>query len=293
MSTSFSWEHLENSWLHITLDGRQGNVRKTMEDAAIISTFILHETRYHAFCVLDGHAGSEPVTFLTAHFVPELFQQMQKLKTVTNVTVDKAITKTFVYLNERLRAECPASQRSGSTLSMLLIREFPFSAWTANVGDSSILGCSTDHSKSKRLSVDHKPTLLREKKRVLSHQLEICDQGYVCNEKGSGLAMTRAMGDFEMGKGVLAQPTVRHVDVAAYRNIMLASDGFWDVVAIKKAPALIAQCKTATELNNHRHKKYDQHDNTTILVICILKDPPSGPVKQRDGILLQRVFGPT
>jgi hypothetical protein len=79
---------------------------------------------------------------------------------------------------------------------------------------------------------------------------------YVIGPGGEQLAITRALGDFNMkAGGVIATPTVMSAAPAAagvVRAIVMASDGLWDAMqyadvrAIVRNPALVGNAEAAT-----------------------------------------------
>lgn len=277
----FTYEAMIDSCMEVTLDGRQGNMRKSMEDAAVLGTFVANGQRFHAFIVLDGHGGITTVKFAKERIFEELVLQL----TVPKVTVPRAIEKTFKKVNEDLAA-MSRSHTSGSTASLLLIRDEPRDVWVANVGDSSVVGL-TDTS-ANRLTPEHNVSLKREKDRIQKHEMKVCSQGYIYNDQGMGLAVTRALGDFEMGKAVLATPAVRHVS-SKFQTFVLASDGLWDVVKPRSLVELIKKHPSASALNDYRMKAFDQHDNTTIMVIRLSESINSSTVP-KDGVTMVRKF---
>jgi serine/threonine protein phosphatase PrpC len=279
----FYYETVIQDWIHVSLDGRQGGIRATMEDAAIIGTITAQKCRFHAFVVLDGHGGSETVDFVRHHFLQSLARHLSHLPNAS-----KAIEKAFLDMDQRAAKEIATQHTSGTTMSLLLVREHPYELWVANVGDSSIVGVSTDLTKANRITADHNVQRKQERERVLKHNLTIEDS-YVVNAQGAGLAVTRAIGDFEMGAAVLAQPTIRKVG-PTFSTFVLASDGLWDVVQSREIRKWLGVRPDAKSLNQHRHQAFDQHDNTTIMVVKWLKPPPTTPPTGPDGITMIKQF---
>lgn len=278
----FTYEAMLDSSIEVTLDGRQGNVRKHMEDAAVVGTFGANGQRFHAFIILDGHGGITTVQFAKEHILEQLVSQLSAPK----ATVPKAIEKTFKKVNDDLAA-MKKSHTSGSTASLLLIRDEPRDIWVANVGDSSVVGL-TDTS-ANRLTPEHNVSLKKEKERIQKHEMKVCSQGYIYNDQGMGLAVTRALGDFEMGKGVLSTPAIRHVS-GKFTTFVLASDGLWDLVKPRALIELIKKYPSASALNDYRMKTFDQHDNTTIMVVRFLEPKNSQPKDSTNGLLMVRKF---
>ena len=108
---------------------------------------------------------------------------------------------------------------------------------------------------------------------------------YVVGRDGEQLAMTRALGDFNMkAGGVIATPSVMaaapaHIGIT--RAIVMASDGLWDamqyaeVCAIVRNPALIGNAEAATTalmeaaLTAGATHFGSNSDNVTVLVVYV------------------------
>uniref|UniRef100_A0A7S2NWT3 PPM-type phosphatase domain-containing protein n=1 Tax=Leptocylindrus danicus TaxID=163516 RepID=A0A7S2NWT3_9STRA len=125
-----------------------------------------------------------------------------------------------------------------------------------NVGDSRaiILQRSPNNTlKALPLSIDHKPSQLDERKRILETGGRIaskhCSAGpsrvwFEYNNTTMGLAMSRSVGDeFAHRVGVSHEPQIFHHKIEPQDTcIVLASDGLWDVYSNDEVAHLIQTC---------------------------------------------------
>ena len=177
--------------------------RNTMEDAHITDTTTLGKGVY-LFSVFDGHGGNEVADYLRDNFSSELkanpnFKKKNyELALVqTFKTIDKSLCTEKV--NEILKDisnapkeswEGAASQKVantvGCTACMALIT--PNEIYVANIGDSRCI--ISKNKKAYEMSVDHKPSLPSEHRRIKSAG------GFVHDERVQGmLNTTRSFGD--------------------------------------------------------------------------------------------------
>jgi serine/threonine protein phosphatase PrpC len=267
----------------ISYSMHKGNVREHMEDRIIIDSFMINDHKvsnlngqYYVFAVCDGHGGSEVVDYTHEHLSKILYEQIQS---IDQDSLRHCINLTFKKINETVR-KLP----SGTTISMILIKEnHELQVWMANVGDSSIYGYRKEDQSRKeikekftKLNIDHKVHLPSEKKRLERYpNLSIGPNGYVMHRNGTYLAMTRAIGDGEFEDGITWEPTVKRINIP-YDIIIVASDGFWDVVKCKD----IFNQLLPIDLNNKqdllssapkilewRKKNFVQHDNSSLIFI--------------------------
>ena len=146
------------------------------------------------------------------------------------------------------------SNRSGSTGVFAVVT--PVLVVVGNVGDSravmvhaadGVNGLPTQGITGCPLSIDHTPSLSRERARV------IAAGGHVLRGRVDGtLAVTRAFGDFSYktrpGRSLENQPVTSRCEVQAWsrgardRYLILACDGIWDVATNSYA---------ATRVHNH------------------------------------------
>jgi serine/threonine protein phosphatase PrpC len=148
--------------------------------------------------------------------------------------------------------------------------------WVANVGDSTVYGAQKNSDKPIKISKDHKPSLKAEIARMQScDKFDGIHEGYVKTQNGDMLAVSRALGDGDFGEMVTWEPTIKQVR-RNYDAYILASDGIWDVMNCNQVwsalnhPKELREWKySAGRLNHTRNQKYDQHDNTSLILIYI------------------------
>lgn len=114
---------------------------------------------------------------------------------------------------------------SGTTCTIAVIDVTQNKLWIAHVGDSRgiICLCDSGKHKAKELTVDHKPTLPQEKKRIDSRGGEVKKlegdipyRVFVRGKAFPGLAMSRALGDLIASSvGVSCEPEVAEFEIAA------------------------------------------------------------------------------
>jgi serine/threonine protein phosphatase PrpC len=265
------------NWLKVSATVEKGSHRENMEDRIMICDFPFEKKHYYLFLLLDGHGGSEVVDYVKAHFTSYFAKNVLLNK---GRKIRRCISETFHQLDEDVKEfEC------GTTASLLLIvtstkkNKLP-EFWVANVGDSTVYGVIKENKKKKtkqkirKISLDHKPSLPKEISRMKEFQSfkEVKD-GYVLNTDGSALAISRALGDSDFGKAVTPEPTITKLGVY-YDVYIMASDGIWDVMDGKAVWNLLNNPKelrawrySAGRLNHIRNQKYEQHDNTSLILL--------------------------
>ena len=153
----------------------------------------------------------------------------------------------------------------------------------ANLGDSRAVLCSK--GKAIPLTNDHRPTSSSETERIIKHGGAIPPNGRLFNI----FSISRALGDkdFKIGplEGILSsEPDVSEVFLTSSDYfIILASDGFWDVVTNDEAIVLTVQYfsrysvynlgKVTKELVNEAVRR-GSTDDITVLVLLLLPPIP-------------------
>lgn len=270
----FSKAYVLTPWLKVSVATKQGNVRTYMEDRPLVASFSVKrkgETalKFHLIGVLDGHGGSEAVDYVYIVFVKLLKKRLQISQ---GKQVKDALRDLCEYLDEEAKEK---RMKGGTTLSVLLIREAPYQVWAANVGDSSMYGLFEKEKKAviRAISHNHNVESKRELQRITEQKVQVLD-GYVVQKNGPHmLAMTRSLGDWQFGKYVPAEPTMLKLD-RAYNRFVLASDGIWDVLKMKKLWSLYREKnpswrQAAKVVNDERNRLYEQHDNTTLIFVFV------------------------
>lgn len=278
------------SWLKASATTKKGTGREYMEDRVLLTKIPYKSSdvdqMYYVFLLLDGHGGSEVVDFTKQYFTPTFTKYMKRYEGQSSL-MSKIISKTFLKLHDCVEQ---LDLSSGTTASLLLIQHDKKTAavhtWLANVGDSTVYGIKPPKNNNKnnttkpiirKLSLDHSVQQKSEHKRVIESKAYdyTVEDNYICTENGHMLAMTRSIGDCSFGDGVTAQPTVKQIR-AGYSIYVLASDGIWDVMDGKQVWHQIKSKKnrhdykhSAYRFNEWRNREYDQHDNTSVIIVYL------------------------
>mmetsp|Transcript_25405 Transcript_25405/g.28209 ORF Transcript_25405/g.28209 Transcript_25405/m.28209 type:complete len:219 (+) Transcript_25405:90-746(+) len=177
--------------------------RKTMEDTYIANTTSLGDGIY-IFSVFDGHGGSEVSKYLKLNF-SNFLKENENFKAgkyeLALVQTFREIDKSFIKteINKKLKSfsqepigawDKPGvkgvAYSVGSTACMALIT--PKTIFVANLGDSRCI--ISMNGKPYEMSVDHKPELDSEKKRI------IAAGGFIKDNRVKGmLNLSRSFGD--------------------------------------------------------------------------------------------------
>lgn len=172
--------------------------------------------------VFDGHANlGEVVSQFVVSELPKLLAKKLEGLERTTEQITKALIETFVELDERAPAEI-----SGGCTASVVLQDGP-KVYFANAGDSRsflvVFRAKTSTVDIAYISREDKPHLQDEKERVESRggQVYLPLRGtsrvlYTDPVSGmqSGLAMSRSIGDWEVGKlGVIPDPIVDVVDI--------------------------------------------------------------------------------
>lgn len=163
-------------------------------------------------------------------------------------------------LDKKLRFELEKEKSNegdypGSTACVILIT--PTKIFCANAGDTRAV---LKHGKRVvGLSIDHKPDIAREKKRI-----EMADHTVKDQRVDGSLACSRAFGDFEYkdqidiedeDQAVTASPEIISRDRSKDDQfIMLACDGIWDCLSSKDCLNILTH--KINEAGNLQKKKY-------------------------------------
>ena len=176
--------------------------RRSMEDAHIMALDIIPGVSVMG--VFDGHGGQEVALYVEWHFVDEL----KKTDAFKKSNYKQALIDTFLTIDKNVVSDAgkkelqKISQKNGS--SGASGNDLPFQAgctacvalltqteiYVANAGDTRCVIASKGTAKD--LSIDHKPDMAAEKRRVER------GGGFVEEGRVNGIiAISRALGDWE------------------------------------------------------------------------------------------------
>ncbi|CAG9467250.1 unnamed protein product [Pedinophyceae sp. YPF-701] len=158
-----------------------------------------------------------------------------------------AFKDAFRQVDEDIIQKCNSGVARGGSTALALLRENNL-LYAAHAGDSrAVLG---RNGKALRLTVDHKPNLPRERRRIVDNggmvELVGCWRVIIATPgEGrvlSGLAVSRSLGDVEFKqptKLVTEEPDVSRLRLTPNDNMVIAaSDGLWDVMSDQDAVEL-------------------------------------------------------
>ena len=273
-------------WLKASAALSQGNKRKTMEDRIAISKFVYERKgrlkTFYVFLVLDGHSGVVSADFVKDNFVKIMEKHVVKQK---GHNIRETIRNTFLEIDSNVK-----DFDSGTTASLLLVIDSNNGKvpqfWIANVGDSTIFGFD-DKSGARKLSMDHNVQMKSERDRILKDEKYSIHNGYVALEDGNMIAMTRSLGDGIFGKNILPDPTIKRLK-KKYTIFALASDGVWDVLSSRQMMEILNPPKerkhwraVAQRLIDFRNSTFEQHDNSSIIIVMIDHERKYNPTETR------------
>jgi Serine/threonine protein phosphatase len=203
------------------------------------------------FGIFDGHCGVDAAAY-AAKTVSQEFHPTFEGDVLENIDrfqdsfriVEKAI------ITDEL---C-----GGSTAAVVYIQEDDTNATQAYiswVGDSRIMLCDAQCKAMKFISIDHKPQSPKELIRIIDHGGTVNFQGVW--RVNWTLAMSRAFGDKSLKVltpgAVIAEPEI-HVEALSSGDIILvACDGFWDVMGeneiLKKLKTVVLFCENNLDVS--------------------------------------------
>jgi serine/threonine protein phosphatase PrpC len=205
------------------------------------------EDSFELYGIYDGHGPfGHDVSDLVTSCLPKLF--LDHPDRVANPA--KAFEESFVAMQRLTEAATKArmidAQSSGTTCTMVYRTRADGRICVAHVGDSRSVVASKKAGKweTTELTIDHKPNLPEEKRRIESADPpgRVVFDGYYNHrvfaqkEMIPGLNMSRAMGDIvaHQRAGLTAQPDTRTLSSADYVRgeslCALCSDGVWEFI---------------------------------------------------------------
>ncbi|KAG9261983.1 protein phosphatase 1F [Astyanax mexicanus] len=253
------------------------NTRRKMEDRHVILTnfnqlFGLQdgvEREYYA--VFDGHGGVDAATYAATHLHVILSQQ-EALKGDTAT----AFKETFIQTDDMFRTKAKRERmRSGSTgVAVLLASDWLTVAW---LGDSQAM--LVRKGEPVILMDPHKPEREDEKQRI--EELGGCIAFMGCWRVNGTYAVSRAIGDFDQKPYVSNAADCSSVRLSGDEDyILLACDGFFDVVRPEEVPGLVLEAlreaggsgEEAAQSLVNQAKAAGSSDNITVLLV-FLREP--------------------
>lgn len=226
------------------------------------------------FGVFDGHGGKRVSKFLR-HNLPEFFlTKTNKNYYEKNEIFTKYTNQVYDLLQNNLKEKHPrAVEYCGSTACIGIQvkgKDDKNNLWIINLGDSRAVLCNKN-GEPVQLSVDHKPNLPEEKKRIESLGGKITFDGSDWRVKT--LSLSRAFGDLDCCPYVTHLPNIYKYKLHPKdKFLIIACDGLWDAINNKMAVEFIRdlqfknfQGNYAKELANYALTK-GSYDNITVII---------------------------
>ncbi|XP_031096665.1 protein phosphatase 2C 70 [Ipomoea triloba] len=232
---------------------RRGAKKLPMEDVSFYQWPLPGTDQFGLFGICDGHGGasaaesaSKILPQIVASILSDSFRREEVLSQCdASDVLREAFSQAEASLNHNYE---------GCTATMLLVwadGQENFYAQCANVGDSACV-VNID-GKQIKMTEDHRITSNSEKLRFEAAGEPLKDgETRLC-----GLNLARMLGDKFLKQQDVRFSSEPYISHALYIHqtstgfALLASDGFWDVIHIKKAVQLVQQCKERSSINEN------------------------------------------
>lgn len=262
-STPFDRARIGTHTRHGLMPGPRGfSAAKINQDRGVVCWPFNGSYNQALLCVFDGHGSKgERASEFCMKTVPELLESdSAALKQDPIDALSRAVIKTDEMLLGspdlgRVAMTCGTT----STVCYFLGSD----VWVACSGDSrAVKGMRRNGEVAcEDLSIDHKPDLPEERKRIQAAGGTVSEGGAgrpsrVWAHGRIGLAMSRSLGDGECkGVGVIPDPEILHSVISPPTKdggdgdlfVIVASDGVWEFIESIEACALVNKHKNATE----------------------------------------------
>jgi serine/threonine protein phosphatase PrpC len=194
--------------------------RPTMEDAHL-AVIPFEAPNSALFAIFDGHGGS-----LVSNYVAQNFEQVLKN---TRGNARERLTQAIETINNDIRNNY-MGRREGTCAIIALLEGNKL--YVANVGDSRAV--LSRNNQALALSEDQSPNRPDETQRIQRAG------GLVINNRVQGnLAVSRAIGDFDLSPFVIATPEIREIDIQPNDNFLILScDGIFERNIISRQNAV-------------------------------------------------------
>lgn len=227
--------------------------RQEMEDATSL-VYDLAGPGTHLLAIFDGHSGCQVSKYCARTFPEKIAAKLQDGKPPAD-----ALRETCQEANEAAAADTP---NEGSTVGLALI--LGDRVFFANVGDTRIVAGLPDGTV-KRVSVDHKASDPDQVQEIIEKG------GFVFKGRVNGfLAITRSIGDANVGDAISYEPHVDEIDCASGLVFVIASDGVWDMLPDEEAIRITREAETCEDaVAKIRDEALEKGSKDNISVICV------------------------
>jgi len=225
------------------------------------------------FGVFDGHGGKKVSHYLKNN-LPSFFTTKFKKNIFTkNEAFTKYTNDVYDLLQNNLKEKHPrVVEYCGSTACIAIhsIEKNKQFLWIINVGDSRAILCDK-LGQSVQLSIDHKPNLPEEKKRIENLGGKITFDGVDWRIKT--LSLSRAFGDLDCCPYVTHLPNIyKHKISSKDKFLIIACDGLWDALSNQQSVEYIRDLQFTGFQGNYAKKLADfalekgSYDNITVII---------------------------
>lgn len=237
---------------------RRGGKKLPMEDVCYYQWPLPGVEQFGLFGICDGHGGPEAAK-AASKMLPEMITSILSIsenrkRVLSHCDASDVLRNAFIQTESAMH-----HQYEGCTATVLLVwtaDQEEFCAQCANVGDSACL--MNIHGRQIKMTEDHRITAHSERIRLNETGEPLKDgETRLC-----GLNLARMLGDKflkEQESRFSSEPYISqvvHIDKASNAFALLASDGLWDVISLKKAMQIVLQTRDryATEKGNTAQK---------------------------------------
>ncbi|KAK9672019.1 hypothetical protein RND81_12G070500 [Saponaria officinalis] len=270
-------------WIGIAVDPmsmRRGGKKLPMEDVCYYQWPLPGADQFGVFGICDGHGGAlaakDASKILPETIATALSDSLKREKVLSQNDASDVLRDAFFQTEARLNY-----YYEGCTATVLLVwvdRDEGLFAQCANVGDSACV--LNFDGKQLKMSEDHRITSFSERQRINEVGQPLKDG----DTRLCGLNLGRMLGDKylkEQDGRFSSKPYVSQVVRIAQASeafALLASDGLWDVISVKKAIQLILQAREKYSTDTESSEKIADYllnearslrtkDNTSIVYV--------------------------
>ena len=228
--------------------------------------------------VFDGHGTDDVPEFILQNY-GDFTEIIEEPFPITNAEMKTRITEVFKKFERRINSIRNA-YKSGSTLVLAAHKLSTQQVFFAHIGDSRAVWSFPEGSKASLSTIDHKPDLEKEKKRIEDAK------GYITHDKGDvprvggNLATSRSFGDTNL-KVPLNKAKKNWVSIlpdvvgpytfTSGSIYALASDGVWDVMQNQEVINMIRRTEDINREAQHicdvSRNKGSRDDITMTIVV--------------------------
>ncbi|KAF8077468.1 hypothetical protein N665_1034s0007 [Sinapis alba] len=226
---------------------RRGGRKLDMEDVFYYKWPLPGVNKFGLFCICDGHGGAGAAQS-AVKIIPEILanilsDSLEKEKVLSQGDASNVLRDVLAKTEARL----DDYQYEGCTVTVLLVwkdGEENLFAQCANLGDSACV-INLD-GRCLQMTEDHRVSSLTERRRIQEAGLSLKER----DTRIHGINLARMLGDKflkEQDKRFSAEPYISEALRIDQSNkdvfAVLASDGLWDVVSVRRAVQLVLQMR--------------------------------------------------